>query len=50
MWQDGEWVYQKDTEAYSLLGEFWKAIDPDNVWGGDWSSFPDGNHFERKVD
>jgi hypothetical protein len=50
LWQDGEWVYQKDTEAYSLLGEFWKAIDPDNVWGGDWSSFPDGNHFERKVD
>ena len=44
---DGE--YQTKTEAYRPLGEYWKSLDPQNIWGGDWEGFPDGNHFERKV-
>lgn len=35
-------VYQRDTEAYRPLGEFWEALRPDNSWGG---RFNDGNHF-----
>jgi hypothetical protein len=49
LWEEGEWIYQKETEAYVSLGEFWKALDENNLWGGDWSSFPDGNHFERNL-
>jgi hypothetical protein len=41
---DGE--YQEDSEAYRPLGDVWCALDPENVWGGNWPSFVDGNHFE----
>lgn len=37
-------VYQETTEAYKELGEKWKAYDPDDCWGGDFSK-ADGNHF-----
>jgi len=37
-------IYQKDTEAYRFMGDWWKALDPDNRWGGDFKT-PDGNHF-----
>ena len=39
--------YQVSSEAYRPLGEAWK--DMGGVWGGDWKSFPDGNHFEYGV-
>lgn len=44
-------VYQQETEAYRPLGEFWKSLDPNNRWGGDFHDSkgkpkPDGNHFE----
>lgn len=38
--------YQQRSEAYEPLGVFWKALDPANVWGGDWEGLKDGNHFE----
>lgn len=38
--------YQSDSAAYEPLGQYWKSLDPDNVWGGDWESLRDGNHFE----
>jgi hypothetical protein len=36
--------YLKTTERYRFAGEYWKSLDPDCRWGGD---FPqaDGNHF-----
>ena len=37
--------YVTKTEDYKPLGEYWKSLDPQNRWGGDWS-FGDGNHFE----
>lgn len=43
-------VYQTTTEAYAEMGEFWKGLDKDNRWGGDFrdkkgNPKPDGNHF-----
>lgn len=38
-------VYQTKTEAYAPLGAYWKGLHPLNVWGGDFKSRPDGNHF-----
>ena len=39
---DGQ--YQTDSEAYRPLGEYWKSLDSEAAWGGDFSK-PDGNHF-----
>ncbi|QIQ21017.1 M15 family metallopeptidase [Zophobihabitans entericus] len=36
-------VYQTKTEAYRPLGKYWKSLG--GAWGGDFESFPDGNHF-----
>jgi len=38
--------YQTETEAYTALGEHWKSLHKDNAWGGDWTGFPDGGHFQ----
>lgn len=40
-------IYQDKTEAYKRLGDAWKALDPDCVWGGDFKS-ADGNHFSLR--
>lgn len=45
---DIDGVYQTESEAYAPLGEYWKTLHPDNIWGGDWKSYPDGNHFEMR--
>ena len=36
--------YQEDTEAYRELGKYWKSLDPECTWGGDFKN-PDGCHF-----
>lgn len=38
-------VYLTDSAAYKPLGDFWKTLNPDCSWGGDFHSRPDGNHF-----
>lgn len=43
LFKDG--TYLTDSEAYRPLGEFWKTLDPDAAWGGDFKTRPDGNHF-----
>ena len=40
--------YQNSLEPYRPLGNYWKTLDPDCVWGGDWKS-GDANHFELVV-
>lgn len=45
-----------NPEDYKPLGEYWMALHPDNVWGGDWNrnhqhtdeKFSDPYHFEMK--
>lgn len=43
---DGVWVTLDKTEDYAFAGAFWKSLNPENVWGGDWGW--DGGHFEVK--
>lgn len=42
LFKDGK--YLTDSEAWRPFGEFWKSLDPDCRWGGDFTR-PDGNHF-----
>jgi len=35
-------VYLSKTEDHEVFGKFWKTLDPDCCWGGEWG---DGNHF-----
>ena len=37
--------YQTTTAAHRPFGEYWEALHPDNVWGG---NFTDGNHYSRR--
>lgn len=43
LFKDG--AYLTDSTAYKPLGEFWKTLDPDCCWGGDFTTRVDGNHF-----
>ena len=36
--------YQTQSSAYQPLGDYWKSLDPEARWGGDFTK-PDGNHF-----
>ena len=36
-------------EELQNLGKEWEALSPSNSWGGNWNSFKDIPHFERKV-
>lgn len=39
-----------DTQALKPIGDFWESLRPQkNSWGGNWNSFKDVPHFERKV-
>lgn len=41
------WAYQQGTMAHYPLGQYWKALHPDNRWGGDFEkpAKKDGNHY-----
>lgn len=41
--------YQRASEAYRPLGEFWESLSEENRWGGNFTTINDGNHFERAV-
>ena len=38
---------EKDIVYPKELGDFWESLSPQNEWGGNWSSFKDGPHFQR---
>lgn len=44
---DSEGNYLAETQMYKVLGTYWKFLDEDNIWGGDFKR-GDGNHFEMK--
>lgn len=44
LFKNGE--YLKNTEDHTSLGEYWKSLDSENTWGGDFQR-PDGNHYSR---
>ena len=45
--KDGKLVY--DIAALKPIGDFWESLSPQNSWGGNWRSFKDVPHFERRA-
>lgn len=45
-----KWILTYDYDKIKPLGDFWKSLNPLNVWGGDFKSFKkkDSGHFARK--
>jgi len=41
--KDGSLCYPQE------LGNFWESLDPLNKWGGNWKTFKDKPHFERRA-
>lgn len=37
-----------DVDELRPLGDYWEGLDPANRWGGNWTSFKDTPHFERR--
>ncbi len=35
-------------EDIQKFGDFWEGLNPKNSWGGNWKSFLDTPHFERR--
>ena len=39
-----------DVQTLKPIGDFWEKLRPEkNSWGGNWNSFKDIPHFERRV-
>ncbi len=38
-----------DVEELKPLGEYWESLHKRNRWGGNWQSFKDTPHFERRM-
>jgi hypothetical protein len=38
-------ILQEDAKVYSAFGDYWKKLNPDNRWGGDFERV-DAVHFE----
>lgn len=43
----GEYVTKK--EVLQEVGDYWESLSPKNSWGGNWNSFKDTPHFERRI-
>jgi D-alanyl-D-alanine carboxypeptidase len=37
-----------DRIVLKPLGDYWETLDAKNSWGGNWNSFKDVPHFERR--
>jgi hypothetical protein len=44
--RNGEMIWGKDE--LQLIGDYWESLSPENSWGGNWKSFKDTPHFERR--
>lgn len=50
--ENGNIIKHKLTWDYNDIkpfGDFWESLNPKNRWGGNFNSFKDIPHFERKV-
>lgn len=45
--KDGAFI--QDKGLLQILGDYWERMNPLNSWGGNWSSFQDTPHFERRA-
>ena len=41
--------YLTSKEALQSIGDYWENLNDKNSWGGNWQSFTDTPHFERRV-
>jgi predicted chitinase len=46
---DGRLELTYAKESLQVLGDFWEGLSPANSWGGNWNSFKDTPHFERRT-
>lgn len=44
--KDGKLTW--DRKLIKPIGDYWESLDPKNSWGGNWNSFKDVPHFERR--
>lgn len=42
------WKYITDKASLQKIGDYWVSLNPKNAWGGNWNSFKDTPHFERR--
>lgn len=45
---DGRPLLISDVETLRPIGQFWEGLDAANRWGGNWTTFKDTPHFERR--
>jgi predicted chitinase len=45
---DGQARLTYDVEELRPLGQYWESLDHANRWGGNWNTFKDTPHFERR--
>lgn len=45
--KDGKLIY--DIKVLAPIGAYWESLSKKNSWGGNWNSFKDVPHFERRV-
>lgn len=46
---DAQGVLCYDKEKLAPIGTYWENLSPKNRWGGNFQSFKDLPHFERRV-
>ena len=46
IFQNGEWLQEKAD--LQTIGDYWESLDQENKWGGNFKSFIDTPHFERR--
>lgn len=44
----GELRLTYDKDELQPLGDYWEGLSDKNRWGGNWQSFKDTPHFERR--
>ena len=47
--QDGKLQLTYDLVLLKKIGDYWEGLNSKNSWGGNWNSFKDVPHFERRV-
>ncbi|AQW84183.1 putative cysteine peptidase, peptidase M15 family [Campylobacter pinnipediorum subsp. pinnipediorum] len=47
IFKDNQWL--KTKEQLQLIGDYWESLSNINKWGGNYNSFIDCVHFERRA-